>query len=129
MFAVSNKCTHLGLPLVGKTALLQGKVRVPVWVLCTSALCFSNASPIPPYMVHALRVFHNKPPACLEQVVDSCIVCPAHNTAFDLKTGAVKGEWCPKFPTLPLVGKGTPSKPLPTYPVRLGPAGEVEVNV
>lgn len=24
--AVSNKCTHLGLPLVGKTALLQGEV-------------------------------------------------------------------------------------------------------
>eukprot|EP00197_Chlamydomonas_leiostraca_P002797 CAMPEP_0202857066 /NCGR_PEP_ID=MMETSP1391-20130828/149_1 /ASSEMBLY_ACC=CAM_ASM_000867 /TAXON_ID=1034604 /ORGANISM="Chlamydomonas leiostraca, Strain SAG 11-49" /LENGTH=147 /DNA_ID=CAMNT_0049535823 /DNA_START=37 /DNA_END=480 /DNA_ORIENTATION=- len=24
--AVSNKCSHLGLPLVGKTALLQGKV-------------------------------------------------------------------------------------------------------
>jgi nitrite reductase/ring-hydroxylating ferredoxin subunit len=25
-------------------------------------------------------------------VVQGCIVCPAHNTAFDLKTGAVKGE-------------------------------------
>ena len=24
------------------------------------------------------------------QVVDACVVCPAHNTAFDLKTGAVK---------------------------------------
>jgi nitrite reductase/ring-hydroxylating ferredoxin subunit len=24
--AVSNKCPHLGLPLVGKTALLQGEV-------------------------------------------------------------------------------------------------------
>lgn len=24
--AVSNKCSHLGLPLVGKTALLQGEV-------------------------------------------------------------------------------------------------------
>jgi nitrite reductase/ring-hydroxylating ferredoxin subunit len=26
MYAVSNKCSHLGLPLVGKTALLQGEV-------------------------------------------------------------------------------------------------------
>lgn len=26
IYAVSNKCSHLGLPLVGKTALLQGKV-------------------------------------------------------------------------------------------------------
>lgn len=35
------------------------------------------------------------------QVSDKCIVCPAHNTAFDLATGEVKGEWCPKFPTIP----------------------------
>lgn len=27
LFAVSNKCSHLGLPLVGKTALLQGEVK------------------------------------------------------------------------------------------------------
>jgi nitrite reductase/ring-hydroxylating ferredoxin subunit len=26
LYAVSNKCSHLGLPLVGKTALLQGTV-------------------------------------------------------------------------------------------------------
>ena len=26
LYAVSNKCSHLGLPLVGKTALLQGEV-------------------------------------------------------------------------------------------------------
>jgi nitrite reductase/ring-hydroxylating ferredoxin subunit len=38
-----------------------------------------------------------------------CIVCPAHNTAFDLATGEVKGEWCPKFPQLPLVGKVSPT--------------------
>jgi len=27
LYAVSNKCTHLGLPLVGKTALLQGVIK------------------------------------------------------------------------------------------------------
>lgn len=26
VYAVSNKCSHLGLPLVGKTAMMQGKV-------------------------------------------------------------------------------------------------------
>ena len=26
IFAVSNKCSHLGLPIVGKTALFQGAV-------------------------------------------------------------------------------------------------------
>ena len=28
MYAVSNKCTHLNVSLVGKTAFLQGKVRL-----------------------------------------------------------------------------------------------------
>ena len=61
------------------------------------------------------------------QVKDACIVCPAHGTFFDLKTGAVKGEWCPKLPNLPLVGKGPSEKPLPTYPIRVDAAGNIEV--
>ncbi|GAX82006.1 hypothetical protein CEUSTIGMA_g13588.t1 [Chlamydomonas eustigma] len=84
VYAVSNKCSHLGLPLVGKTALFQGKVT------------------------------------------NGCVVCPAHNTAFDLKTGEVKGEWCPKFPNLPLVGKIGDSKPLPTFQSRVT-GSDVEV--
>ena len=36
---------------------------------------------------------------------DGCIVCPAHGSAFDLRTGTPEGEWCPGLPTLPLVGK------------------------
>ena len=39
----------------------------------------------------------------LQVTPDCCIVCPAHGTAFDLATGAVKGEWCPGFPDLPFV--------------------------
>lgn len=27
VYAVSNKCSHLGLPLVGKTAMFQAEVR------------------------------------------------------------------------------------------------------
>lgn len=87
VYAVSNKCTHLGLPLVGKTALLQGTIA------------------------------------------DKCIVCPAHNTAFDLATGEVRGEWCPGFPDLPFVGKGTKAKPLPTFESRVSEDGSIEVLV
>lgn len=85
VFAVSNKCSHLGLPLVGKTAMFQA------------------------------------------QISDKCVVCPAHGTYFDLKTGDVKGEWCPKLPNLPLVGKGPAKKPLPTFQVRVGASGDIEV--
>ncbi len=30
------------------------------------------------------------------EIKNNCVVCPAHGTYFDLDTGAVKGEWCPK---------------------------------
>mmetsp|Transcript_26184 Transcript_26184/g.36156 ORF Transcript_26184/g.36156 Transcript_26184/m.36156 type:complete len:166 (-) Transcript_26184:92-589(-) len=87
IYAVSNKCPHLGLPL-------QGKILTA-------------------------------------EVTDAgCLVCPAHKSAFDLKTGEPKGEWCPGMPELPFVGKpltGDPV-PLPTYEVRLTD-GNIEVNL
>lgn len=85
--AVSNKCSHLGLPLVGKTALLQGEIS------------------------------------------GSCVTCPAHATRFSLVDGSVQGEWCPKFPQLPLVGKLGDKKPLPVYAVRVSESGAIEVDV
>ncbi|KAK9839308.1 hypothetical protein WJX81_006893 [Elliptochloris bilobata] len=85
VYAVSNKCTHLNISLVGKTPLLQGKVQ------------------------------------------GKCIVCPAHGTAFDLATGEVQGPWCPNFPELPFVGKGTKARPLPTFESRVDDCGSIEV--
>ena len=73
VYATSNKCSHLGLPLVGKTALMQGEIK------------------------------------------GQCIVCPAHGTQFNVTDGSVQGEWCPKMPNLPLVGKMGDPKPLPTF--------------
>lgn len=48
--------------------------------------------------VHVWRcVCVTPPPPCQGSVTpDKCVVCPAHGTAFDLATGEVKGEWCPK---------------------------------
>ena len=31
---------------------------------------------------------------------EDCIVCPLHRTAFALKSGEVRGEWCPYPPVL-----------------------------
>ena len=61
------------------------------------------------------------------EVNGACIVCPAHGTNFDLKTGKVQGEWCPKLPNLPIIGKGTPQKDLPTFDVKVGADGSIEV--
>mmetsp|Transcript_10053 Transcript_10053/g.30708 ORF Transcript_10053/g.30708 Transcript_10053/m.30708 type:complete len:151 (+) Transcript_10053:60-512(+) len=76
VFAVSNSCSHLGLPLEGK--VLKAKYTD-----------------------------------------DGNVICSAHQTEFDLKTGEVVGEWCPKMPNLPFVGKMKQEQPLKTYEVKM----------
>lgn len=87
--AVSNKCSHLGLPLVGKTPIFQAEVS------------------------------------------NGCVTCPAHGTSFNLETGSVVGDWCPKMPSLPLVGKigGDEPVPLPTFESRTDESGSIEILV
>lgn len=101
--------------MVGKAALLQGKVRgtghaqvaphsmepARAWVVGEMhALRSALAGPcrICPWGVWARRACGQlgiKQARCViamphAQVADKCIVCPAHGTAFDLATGAVK---------------------------------------
>lgn len=40
----------------------------------------------------------------------------------------LQGEWCPKFPNLPLIGKVGDKKPLPTFESRVT-GSDIEVNV
>jgi nitrite reductase/ring-hydroxylating ferredoxin subunit len=87
VYCSSNKCSHLGISLQGKTPLLQAEVK------------------------------------------NGCVTCSAHGTVFRLSDGAVQGEWCPKLPNLPIVGKGPKEAPLPVYPARVSEAGMVEVDV
>lgn len=86
MFAMNNKCSHLGLPLQGKTPLF-------------SAECTNKGE----------------------------IVCAAHGTMFKLTDGNVSGEWCPKVPVLPIIGKpmaGEPKK-AEVYKVTVSESGEI----
>ena len=88
VYAVSNKCPHLGLSLQGKTPLLSATVS------------------------------------------DGAIACPAHGSAFDLKTGEARGEWCPKLPALPVVGKKYCGEPtaIASYAVRVDESGAIKID-
>ena len=52
-----------------------------------------------------------------------CIVCPAHQTAFDMESGEVEGEWCPKLPGkgVPVLGKALEKerKPIEVFKTRV----------
>merc|ERR1712159_394531 len=59
------------------------------------------------------------------------ITCPAHGSTFSMKDGTPRGEWCPKLPELPMVGKPFAREPkgIPTYVVRVDEtSGEIMVD-
>ncbi|KAJ8908848.1 hypothetical protein NDN08_005552 [Rhodosorus marinus] len=85
VFAMSNSCPHLNLPLEGK--ILKA-----------------------------------------DYTSTGSIVCSAHKTAFNMKTGDVVGEWCPGMPKLPFVGKMKEENPLKVYPTKVED-GSIFVNV
>ena len=59
-----------------------------------------------------------------------CIVCPLHQTAFDLETGQVRGEWCPYPPVLgKMVGTIRSKTPVAVFDIRTrGKNIEVRIN-
>jgi nitrite reductase/ring-hydroxylating ferredoxin subunit len=60
------------------------------------------------------------------------VVCSVHGSEFDLKTGAALGEWCPKVPTLPVIGKPMAGEPKPAevYPVSVDEnSGEIVLEL
>ncbi len=86
----------------------------------------SNACP------HMGLSMRGKTPLLSAKVGGDCeITCPAHGSTFSMKDGTPRGEWCPKLPELPMVGKPFVGEPkgIPTYVVRVDEAsGEIMVD-
>jgi nitrite reductase/ring-hydroxylating ferredoxin subunit len=60
-------------------------------------------------------------------VEDGAIVCPLHRSAFDLKSGALVGPWCPAPPLIgPLTGKLKSPRSLQVFQCR-NQGGKVQV--
>lgn len=58
-----------------------------------------------------------------------CIVCPVHRTAFEIRSGTVRGEWCPYPPILGgVMGYMKPQSTLVKFAVRLR-GKNVEVRI
>lgn len=85
LYCIANSCPHLGTPL--ETGVLT---RLPKEVSAKSDAELSK-----------LVLSETTVSDLLSQDgCEDCIVCPLHKTAFALKSGEVRGEWCPYPPVL-----------------------------
>ena len=86
----------------------------------------SNACP------HMGLSMQGKTPLLSAEVGGDCeITCPAHGSTFSMKDGTPRGEWCPKLPELPMVGKPFAGEPkgIATYVVSVDEtSGEIMVD-
>lgn len=103
--AISNSCPHLGTPL--ETGQIDRRLKPGV-----------EAGP------------GQEPSAMGDECYEECIVCPLHNTAFELNTGEVRGEWCPYPPVIgKVMGTVKAKTNLPKFDIRTrGKNVEVRLN-
>eukprot|EP00549_Striatella_unipunctata_P015665 CAMPEP_0118685076 /NCGR_PEP_ID=MMETSP0800-20121206/7027_1 /TAXON_ID=210618 ORGANISM="Striatella unipunctata, Strain CCMP2910" /NCGR_SAMPLE_ID=MMETSP0800 /ASSEMBLY_ACC=CAM_ASM_000638 /LENGTH=387 /DNA_ID=CAMNT_0006581911 /DNA_START=390 /DNA_END=1553 /DNA_ORIENTATION=+ len=103
---IANTCSHLGTPL--ETGPIERRPRDK------------------PFGHQDEDHHHNNGEKCLSE----CIVCPLHQTAFELETGDIVGEWCPYPPIIgPAMGRVKPPAKLPIFDIRVrGKNIEVRIN-
>ena len=125
---VANSCPHLGTPL--EVGSLE---RLPIesGSQSSSASSSSENSEILPVQKDSSFFRENDIASMLKQDgCEDCIVCPLHKTAFALKSGEVRGEWCPYPPVIgKLTGAIKQQTNLPIFDVRTrGKNIEVRLN-
>lgn len=131
---VANSCPHLGTPLeVGSLERLPIESGPPN----AAASSLSSINPvsknpeIQPVKKESSFFQENDIASMLKQDgCEDCIVCPLHKTAFALKSGEVRGEWCPYPPVIgKLTGAIKTEANLPVFDVRTrGKNIEVRLN-
>jgi len=127
---VANSCPHLGTPL--EVGSLE---RLPIESGPQSSSASSSSSSKTPEILPVQKdssfFKENDIASMLKQDgCEDCIVCPLHKTAFALKSGEVRGEWCPYPPVIgKLTGAIKQQTNLPIFDVRTrGKNIEVRLN-
>ena len=115
LYCIANSCPHLGTPLETGTLTRLPKEESAKTDAELSKLVLSETT------VSDLLS---------QDGCEDCIVCPLHKTAFALKSGEVRGEWCPYPPVLGnIVGAVKKKTPAAVFEVRTrGKFVEVRLN-
>jgi nitrite reductase/ring-hydroxylating ferredoxin subunit len=122
LYCIANACPHLGTPL--ETGQLT---RLPMEEATTFADTMTTAAA--PELVSTAASPQDQVGLILSETqvseilaqdgCEDCIICPLHRTAFALRSGAVRGSWCPYPPLLgPALGAIKAPTPATTYEVR-----------
>ena len=129
LYCIANSCPHLGTPL--ETGRLT---RLPVEDKSDSSSRSpptTTTGPFGPQNTAGLILSETDVSNILSQDgCEDCIVCPLHRTAFALKSGEVRGEWCPYPPVLGAVmGKVKQPTAVAVFDIRTkGKNVEVRLN-
>jgi len=129
LYCIANSCPHLGTPL--ETGRLT---RLPVEDKSDSSSKSpptTTTGPFGPQNPAGLILSETDVSNILSQDgCEDCIVCPLHRTAFALKSGEVRGEWCPYPPVLGAVmGKVKQPTAVAVFDIRTkGKNVEVRLN-
>lgn len=112
LYCVANSCPHLGTPLEGGSLETRPteSFEIPVsTTVAASNSCHRERNVAPCSGKYSIP----------KSMSEDCIVCPLHKTAFALKNGNVRGEWCPYPPILgKVVGTVNCGSALPVFDVR-----------
>lgn len=121
---VANSCPHLGTPLE-----IGSQERRPIE---SSESLSSKQADVQPVQKESSSFFRETDIASMltQDGCEDCIVCPLHKTAFALKSGEVRGEWCPYPPVIgKLTGAVKQKSNLPIFDLRTkGKNIEVRLN-
>jgi nitrite reductase/ring-hydroxylating ferredoxin subunit len=107
LYCIANSCPHLGTPLeTGKLLRLPTEIKSPP--LASETMTMTNSDGTDGIIFTETDLSN----ILSQDGCEDCIICPLHRTAFALKSGEVRGEWCPYPPVIGAI-MGTVKTPTP----------------
>jgi nitrite reductase/ring-hydroxylating ferredoxin subunit len=124
LYCIANSCPHLGTPLeTGRITRMPTEAK-------SSLASSTEPTGFKANLTGMLLSETDVSNILSQDGCEDCIVCPLHHTAFALKSGEVRGEWCPYPPVLgAIMGTVKPKTSAAVFDVRTrGKNVEVRLN-
>jgi nitrite reductase/ring-hydroxylating ferredoxin subunit len=120
LYCIANSCPHLGTPLeTGQLTRLPMEEATSAGTSSPATATDTGVFGTPPDQVGLILSETQVSEILSQDGCEDCIICPLHRTAFALRSGAVRGDWCPYPPLLgPALGAIKSRTAATTYEIR-----------